>query len=65
MAKVKALPPLSVKRLVNFGMMEQWNDVEIVVDRFHVMKHLNERITQLCRKMRNNASDDIKEILKG
>jgi transposase len=39
--------------------------VKIVVDRFHVMKHLNERITQLRRNIQNNASDDIKEILKG
>ena len=29
------------------------------------MKHLNERITQLRRNIQNNASDDIKEILKG
>lgn len=38
---------------------------KIVVDRFHVMKHLNDRITQLRRNIQNNASDDIKEILKG
>ena len=38
---------------------------KIVVDRFHVMKHLNERITQLRRNIQNNASDDIQQILKG
>ncbi len=39
--------------------------VQIVVDRFHVMKHLNERITQLRRNIQNNACIDIKQILKG
>jgi len=38
---------------------------QIVVDRFHVMKQLNERITQLRRNIQNNASSDMKDILKG
>jgi transposase len=38
---------------------------EIVVDRFHVMKHLNERINQIRRKLQKDANEDIKAILKG
>jgi len=38
---------------------------KIVVDRFHVMKHLNERITQLRSNMQKSSAIDIQEILKG
>jgi len=37
----------------------------IVVDRFHVMKQLNGRISQIRRKIQRNASDEIKQVLKG
>jgi transposase len=39
--------------------------VKIVVDRLHVMTHLNKRITQVRTNIQNSASDDIKDILKG
>ena len=38
---------------------------KIVVYRFHVMKHLNQRISQMRRKVQKEANDDIKAILKG
>jgi transposase len=37
----------------------------IVVDRFHVVKHLNERITTIRRKYQKNAPKEIAEVLKG
>jgi len=37
----------------------------IVVDRFHVVKQLNRRISQIRRKIQRNASDEIKQVLKG
>ena len=40
--------------------------VNVVVDRFHVMKHLNERISQIRRKIQKNTEDEaIKTALKG
>ena len=40
--------------------------VKVVVDRFHVMKHLNERISQIRRKIQKNTEDEaIKTALKG
>lgn len=38
---------------------------KLVVDRFHVMKQLNENITKLRRTTQRNANEDVKEILKG
>ena len=37
----------------------------IVVDRFHVVKHLNERITAVRRKYQKESSKEVREILKG
>ena len=38
---------------------------EIVVDRFHLMRQLNERITQIRRNIQVHADDAIKGVLKG
>ncbi|MDL1988681.1 MAG: ISL3 family transposase [Deltaproteobacteria bacterium] len=39
---------------------------KIVVDRFHVMKHLNERISKIRRKIQKNSEDEVvKTVLKG
>lgn len=38
---------------------------DIVADRFHVMKQLNDRLTQLRRAIQRKADDATKEILKG
>lgn len=37
----------------------------VVVDRFHVVKHLNERITAIRRKYQKDAPKEIMEVLKG
>jgi transposase len=49
----------------NLAMRKMLPHTKIVVDRFHVMKHLNERISQIRRKIQKDANDDIKAILKG
>ena len=38
---------------------------EIVVDRFHVMRQLNQRITQIRRTLQARADDAFKQVLKG
>ena len=39
---------------------------KVVVDRFHVMKHLNERISKIRRKIQKNSEDEVvKTVLKG
>lgn len=38
---------------------------DIVADRFHVMKQLNERLTQLRRAIQRQADEATKEVLKG
>jgi transposase len=39
---------------------------KVVVDRFHVMKHLNEQIHQIRKKIQRNAEEEvIKTVLKG
>jgi transposase len=38
---------------------------DIVADRFHVMKQLNDRLTQLRRAIQRKADEATKEILKG
>lgn len=38
---------------------------DIVVDRFHVVKQLNERITAIRRRCQKNAPKEISEVLKG
>ena len=37
----------------------------ILADRFHVVKHLNERITTIRRKCQRNAPKEIAEVFKG
>ena len=38
---------------------------KIVVDRFHVMKQLNSRLTQLRTKYQKESSDEMKKVIKG
>lgn len=38
---------------------------QVVVDRFHVMKQLNERIGKIRTRIQSNADDEVKKILKG
>jgi transposase len=38
---------------------------KVVVDRFHVMKQLNTRLTQLRTKYQRESSDEMKKVLKG
>jgi len=38
---------------------------QVVVDRFHVMKQLNTRLTQLRTKYQRQSDDEIKKVLKG
>ena len=40
-------------------------NVDLVVDRFHVMKNLNEALTQARRTLQKQASDEVKDALKG
>jgi len=37
----------------------------ITADRFHVMKQLNERISQIRRKIQNNGDESLRQLLKG
>ncbi len=69
---------LSVKqrKAIRYASIDMWSPyyyairkkpphARIVVDRFHVMKQLNGRISRIRRKIQRNASDEIKEVLKG
>ena len=38
---------------------------KVVVDRFHVMKQLNTRLTQLRTKYQKESTDEMKNLLKG
>jgi transposase len=38
---------------------------KVVVDRFHVMKQLNSRLTQLRTKYQKQSSPEIQKVLKG
>jgi transposase len=38
---------------------------QVVVDRFHVMKQLNERIGKIRTRIQSNADDEVMKILKG
>ena len=44
---------------------EKLPKARIVVDRFHVVKHLNERITSIRRKGHKKASKEIAKVFKG
>lgn len=60
-------------RVVNLDMWEPYTlavkaklrHARIVVDRFHVMKNLNHCLTVARREIQRNASDEVKEQLKG
>lgn len=65
------------RKAVKYASIDMWSPykeavlkvlphVKVVVDRFHVMKHLNERISQIRRKIQRSTLDDaIKTALKG
>jgi transposase len=65
------------RRAIRYASIDMWSPykeavlkalphVKVVVDRFHVMKHLNERISQIRRKIQKNTEDEaIKTALKG
>lgn len=60
-------------KIVNLDMWEPYTlaikaklpQARIVVDRFHVMKNLNHCLTLARREIQRNASDEVKEQLKG
>lgn len=60
-------------KVVNLDMWEPYTlavkaklpQARIVVDRFHVMKNLNHCLTMARREIQRNASDEVKEQLKG
>ncbi len=60
-------------KVVNLDMWEPYTlaikaklpRARIVVDRFHVMKNLNHCLTMARREIQGNASDEVKEQLKG
>lgn len=60
-------------KVVNLDMWEPYTlavkaklpQARIVVDRFHVMKNLNHCLTMARREIQRNASDKVKEQLKG
>ena len=69
------LPPEVKKaiKIVNLDMWEPYTlavkaklpQARIVVDRFHVMKNLNHCLTLARREIQRNASNEVKEQLKG
>lgn len=64
------------RRAIRFASIDMWAPyhqvvrsrlpkAKIVVDRFHVMKHLNERISQMRREIQSKADEEVKKVLKG
>lgn len=65
------------RKAIKYTSIDMWKPYEqavrqmlphakVVVDRFHVMKHLNERISQIRRRIQKNSEDEaIKTALKG
>jgi transposase len=64
------------KKAIRFASIDMWRPyhqairnkiphAKIVVDRFHVMKQLNGRLTQIRRRIQHNGDEEIKSILKG
>ena len=64
------------RKVIRFVSVDMWRPyhqaarkilphAKIVVDRFHVMKHLNDRITQIRRRIQNEGDEAIKAVLKG
>ena len=48
-----------------YAVRNKLSRAKIVVDRFHVMKQLNWRMTQLRGRIQHDSNDDMKAILKG
>ena len=74
----KWITELSVeeRRAIRVVSMDMWSpyrsavqaqlpQADIVADRFHVMKQLNERLTQLRRAVQKRADEATREVLKG
>jgi transposase len=71
----KALSPAERKaiRVVSIDMWEAYRQAvrnqlphaQVVADRFHVVKQLNERLTQMRRVIQQQADEDTRQILKG
>ena len=60
-------------RVVSIDMWEAYRQAahhklphaQVVADRFHVVKQLNERLTQMRRSIQQQADEDTRQILKG
>ena len=72
---IEALSPQE-RKAIRFVSIDMWAPyyqaarsklphAKVVVDRFHVMKQLNSRLTQLRTKYQGESTDDIKTALKG
>jgi transposase len=72
---IEALSPQE-RKAIRFVSIDMWAPyyqaarnklphAKVVVDRFHVMKQLNTRLTQLRTKYQRESADDIKTALKG
>ena len=67
---------VSQRKAIRYASIDMWSPyyyyavrkksprAKIVVDRFHVMKQLNRRISRIRRKIQRNATDKVKEALK-
>lgn len=64
------------RRAICFASIDMWDPyrqairnklphVRVVADRFHVMKQLNERLTQTRRRIQQNADEETRGTLKG
>lgn len=72
---IETLSP-EMKKAIKYVSIDMWRPyykvaksklpkANVVVDRFHVMKQLNNRMTQLRTNYQRNSSPEIKEALKG
>ncbi len=66
----------ALRKAIRYASIDMWKPyyyavrnklprARIVADRFHVVKQLNGRISQIRRKIQRNTSDEIKQVLKG
>ena len=66
----------SQRKAIRFVSIDMWapyaqavrnklRHAKIVVDRFHVMKQLNDRLGKIRTRIQRNADDEVKNILKG
>jgi len=64
------------RKVIRFVSVDMWRPyhqaarkilphANIVVDRFHVMKQLNDRVTQLRRRIQTKGNEEIQAVLKG